>query len=262
MGHLRLGRLYRSRRWTEVIETLDSPDLDVPRMAALTITAADKEMARLGQDPAVSYGFWILVKLIWSARSDSFSDELRSLGIEPGSVSSAFALISHLTDVVRAGTRHATAASIFVDIASLSLRQTLGDTIVDGSNTLFGTSLRDVQNACRMYSSQRQFGRLSRRYFAHFVSRCLTYFLNKELSNHVGADHPIGNSFEAAEFNSALAQYAHQSARIVEDFAGGWYSKWNWQTGGDIRQEDCQRFFAYALRKLRMELKGEGAILQ
>ena len=62
----------------------------------------------------------------------------------------------------------------------------------------------------------------------------------------------------AKEFNDALALYSRQSAKIVEDFASGWYSKHNWEERGEIREDDAHRFVAMALRKLRMELGREG----
>ena len=56
-------------------------------------------------------------------------------------------------------------------------------------------------------------------------------------------------------FTQELDLHARQSARIMREFAEGWYSKANWETRGQISLEDSQAFVAVALRKLRMELK-------
>lgn len=42
---------------------------------------------------------------------------------------------------------------------------------------------------------------------------------------------------------------------IVEDFAGGWYSKRNWQ--GEISEHDAEGFVAVAIDKLRAEIARE-----
>jgi hypothetical protein len=60
---------------------------------------------------------------------------------------------------------------------------------------------------------------------------------------------------DSLEFTQALDTFARQSARIIEDFAAGWYSKHNWEAKGEITEEDAQKFVAVALRKLRMEVK-------
>jgi hypothetical protein len=64
---------------------------------------------------------------------------------------------------------------------------------------------------------------------------------------------------QSRQFSEALDLYARQSARIMEDFAAGWYSKHNWESKGQVSQEEARGFVTIALRKLRMELKREGA---
>ncbi|HZA25431.1 MAG TPA: hypothetical protein VFA32_23025, partial [Dehalococcoidia bacterium] len=73
--------------------------------------------------------------------------------------------------------------------------------------------------------------------------------------NHVGSTGGPANLGESRQFLDALDLHARQSARIVEDFAGGWYSRHNWESRGEVSREETQRFMAYALRKLRAELK-------
>ena len=45
-----------------------------------------------------------------------------------------------------------------------------------------------------------------------------------------------------------------ESATIVEDFAGGWFSKTNWERGGITRKE-ATGFAHVAMRKIADELK-------
>jgi len=61
---------------------------------------------------------------------------------------------------------------------------------------------------------------------------------------------------DIAEFNEALRTHCDQSARIVRDFCGEWYSK-NAYEGG-INRGNSSRFLAVAVRKLSSELEHQG----
>lgn len=52
-----------------------------------------------------------------------------------------------------------------------------------------------------------------------------------------------------------LEQHCREAATIVEEYAGGWFSKKNWETGGEITREDIAAFTSYAMTKLIAELK-------
>ena len=78
--------------------------------------------------------------------------------------------------------------------------------------------------------------------------------MDRELPNHVGVSAGLSGVAEGVEFKEALDLYARQSARILEEFAAGWYSKHNWESAGRISLDEARGFTAVALRKLRMEL--------
>jgi hypothetical protein len=257
MGHLRLGRLPKTRAWGQVVNLLETNVDNIPKVGRATLKAAEAQLKRLSADPVVSYCFWLLTRVTWFARGDDFATRLTEIGVNPETASSAFTFISQLTDHVRAKAAEHPESGVFAEIASLSLRQALAQTVAEHSTTLFGTSLEDIQRACRLYSTRNQFGVLVKHFFAHFLSRSLQYLLNKELSNHIGPEHGLNDIESAKEFNDALVTYSRQSAKIIEDFAAGWYSKHNWESRGEIPQEDARRFVAMALRKLQMELQRE-----
>jgi hypothetical protein len=256
MGHLRLGRLYKSRKWVEVIDLLDHDDLSVPQISAATVRAAEKELLKLGTNPVLNYCFWLLVHITTSAKNNKLKSQLEQIGIKPDQISTTFTLISSLGDVIRNKSTEYDEINIFSEITNLTFRQTLTETIASQPKSLFGSSFEDIQNACSSYSSEKQFGLLARKFFSNLLSRSFTYFINKELSNHIGPEHVLANTESAIQFNNALNNYSYLTSKIVEDFAGGWYSKHNWETGGRISEEESLKFIAYALKKLRMESEG------
>lgn len=259
MGHLRLGRLPKTRRWNAVMNLLDAEPSDTAGVARAVVNAADNRLSRLGHDEALVYCFWLLTRITWAARGPQFRDHLADLGIEVSDSTSALGLVSKVSEQARMVLAQHPESGPFGELASLSLRRALTDTIGTQDLGLFGSSIADVQYACRTYSSRKQFGILATRFFADFFSRTLRYFVDREVANYVGPGRSIPNIQAGQQFGQALDLYARQSAHIVEDFAAGWYSKHNWETQGQISTQEVQGFVSYALRKLRMEVKREAA---
>ncbi len=236
---------------------LDAEPSDTAGVARAVVRAADERLTRLGHDEALVYCFWLLTRVTWAARGPQFRDQLADIGIEVSDSTSALGLVSKVSEQARTALAQHPESGPFGDLASLSLRRALTDTIGAQNQGLFGSSIADVQYACRAYSSRKQFGVLATRFFADFFSRTLRYFVDREVANYVGPGRSIPNIQAGQHFEQALDLYARQSAHIVEDFAGGWYSKHNWESQGQISADEVQGFVAYALRKLRMEVKRE-----
>ena len=76
-------------------------------------------------------------------------------------------------------------------------------------------------------------GEVAHRFFANFTARLLSSYLARELSNHVE-----GSIAERDTVAGAIDLHARQSAAIMREFAGGWYSKKNWETQGDVKWTD------------------------
>jgi hypothetical protein len=88
------------------------------------------------------------------------------------------------------------------------------------------------------------------------LQRTLTYFLSRELPNHVGPDRRFTNLDKQDDFRKALSIHSRQAARIVQEFAGDWYAKAVFQ--GDVTQDRTSRFLWFALEKLKAEINREG----
>jgi hypothetical protein len=259
MGHLRLGRLPKTRRWEEVVGLLDSSPHDVPTIAGAVVDAADRRLSALAADPSLTFCFWLLTRITWASRGEAFLTDLSQLGIQVSARDSALTFISQVTDSARAELSRHPESGPFAELASLALRRALSETVGQQGPSLFRSHVDDLQQACRTYSTASKFGVLARRFFADFLARTLRYFVDRELSNHVEPTARLSAVEQSLEFSEALDTYARQSARIVEDFAGGWYTKHNWEARGEVSRDEAQRFAAIALRKLRMELKHGGA---
>ena len=85
------------------------------------------------------------------------------------------------------------------------------------------------------------------------TQKTLEYYISRELPNHVGPGRAIASIDNQIEFRGAVERHCHEASLIVEEFAGGWYSKSNYQ--GTLTEASAQGFADYALKKMRDELR-------
>ncbi len=258
MGHTIVGHLPKTRRWWAVVELLQLPRLDAPALAGATALAAERRLRQLNGDPSLTYCFWLLTRLASAARGPDFLAEIVQLGIPAGPDDTALQFVARVAERTRVELDQFPESGPFGEIASLALRRTLSETIGTEGRTLFGSSLEDLERAFRHHGTAAQFGELSRRFFGDFISRTLRFYVDRELPNAVGHG-ALATVGDAADFAAVLDLHCRETARIIEDFAAGWYSKRNFERMGAIGREDAEGFVAHALTKLRRELERERA---
>src|SRR5271156_6630677 len=135
-------------------------------------------------------------------------------------------------------------------------QQSVGEAILALAGTrtgsLFGENSAGAQNAMRPLSTKKGFGELGQQFFGRFVGRFLNFYLSRVTATQLGSQR-LRDLGDVAEFNEALRFHCNQSARIVRDFCGTWYSKTEYEQGIDL--ENSSRFLAVAMKKLRSELE-------
>ncbi len=255
MGHIRIGRLPKTRQFAGVFDALGSDRIDAPEIAKATAIAARQQFSQLARDEAINYCFWVLVRIASASRSQNFAGELNEIGIKADRVTSGLSFVQQVSRAVEEGLRDRGQTSVFVQMAALSLREVLSGNIIEKSNTLFGSDFKDVQAACRAISTKKNFGKVAKEFYSNFISRSLRYITDKEISNYVGPGKSVSSPHQVIEFHHALDRYCLESSRIVEEFAGGWYSKNNFETNNNISEDLARGFTSYALEKIQMEIR-------
>lgn len=256
MGHIRIGRLPKTKQWADVFSALEGESLIAADLASATATAAQQQFSVLARDEAINYCFWMLVRIASAARGENFADELKRIGIKSGRIESGLSFVQEVSRAIEDGLRDRGQTSVFVNMAALSLREVLSANLIEQSKTLFGSDFRDVQSACRQISTRKNFGQVAKEFYANFIGRSIRYITDKEISNYVGPDKSVSSPQQVTEFHHALNRYCLESARIVEEFAAGWFSKHNWESKNDISEKEAGSFTSYALEKIQMEIRG------
>lgn len=255
MGHIRLGRLPRTRRWDQVVELIKS-DGDTPAIASATLEAAHLGLEDAAGDDALSHATWLLTQLPLAARESDYPARLRALGLATEGPPTVLDLVGAFSDAVDAHVRQSGRRTDLGEMAQMAAAETLAATLGEKTHSLFGTAPDDVRRELGTLATSRQFGTFARDFFSRLVNRYMSFFLSRELSNHVAAGRRFANMDGHTEFNAALDLHCRQAARIVEEFAGGWFSKTNFE--GGITPEKVRGFVYVALTKLRAELRKRG----
>ncbi len=260
MGHIRLGRLPKTKEWRRVLEVLEAPGLTAADLATATAAAAADRFESLQRDLSIGECVWTLVRIASASKSSDFAAELNDLGIDVNRASTGLGFVAEVGRVVQKRIYELRQPSVFAEMAALSLKDVLAERVIEQAKSLFGTTLADVQSACSRFGTDKGFGEAARAFFARFTARTLQFFTDKELSNYIGDNKPIKGVSAARQLNLDMERFCRESALIVEEFASGWYSKQNWLTNRAIDRSLTLDFMYYALKKLQMELTGEEAV--
>ena len=252
MGHIRLARLPVTKRWEQVIELLRAGG-SIAQLAAATAHAAETELQSAKGDPALAYTIWLLTQLPLAARSQQFRKRLVELGFEADAGQSVLALVAGFSLAVDRNTAGRSDRTDLGELARQAAAESLSSTIGASTQSLFGASADDVQRELGRLATKERFARLASDFFARLTQKTLEYYLSRELPNHIGRDKHLQTIARQIEFRVALERHCREAALIVDEFAGGWYSKGNFQ--GTLNPATAQGFADYALKKMRDELR-------
>jgi hypothetical protein len=268
MGHTRLGAIPKTRKWDEVVEQIAGQGLtgdvvpaaeNLGAIAAHTLDAAQKGLSNAANDPGVLYTYYLLTQVALASRTDDWEAALGKLDIRLSSDSTVFDFTAEVQDAIDRHIRQSPRGA--TDLSEIA-QQSAGEALMSLAGTrtvsLFGGNSADVQNAMRSLSTKKGFGELGQRFFGRFVARFLNFYLSRVTAAKLGSPR-LADLGDIAQFNAALRSHCDQSARIVRDFCGEWYSKTEYQEG--INLENTSRFLAVALKKLRSELEQQKAAL-
>lgn len=254
MGHLRLGELPKTKEWKHVVALLRAGG-NVAELAGATALAADKALDGARGDPGLGYAVWLLTQLPLAARSGYFAERLEELGFSAGAGQSLLALTSEFAQAVDRNVAGLARRTDLGDMARQAAAETLMAAIGPNLPNLF-SDVGDVRAELSKLATKVQFGNLARDFFARLTNRTLEYYLSRELPNHVGPGRTFANLDEQTAFRAALSRHCDETSLIVEEFAGGWFSKSNFK--GTLSPTSAQGFADYSLKKLRNELRARG----
>jgi hypothetical protein len=238
------------------VSLIPQPASTPSQIAAATIEAAKGGVNRAANDNGVIDTFWLLTQIPLAARQEDFSGAMQRLGLSVPKSPTAFDVLAALSQAIEQSVVARRERSDFSEIALAAAQEALSELCVEETRSLFAASPEEIRNSFRKYSTSTQFRRLARVFFKGFTARYLKTFLSRELSNHVGATEKFEDVRQHSGFNEALDRHCFETAKIVEEFAGGWFSKTNFERG--IDRDAVRSFLHVALQKIAEQLRREG----
>ena len=260
MGHQRLGSIPKTRKWQAVVDQVVSGAGlavdDIDRIAARTLDAASPALEKAARDAGLRHTFYLLTQIAVASRQPDWQERLSNAGIELSPGASLFDLTAGLHSAVEKQVARRGLPTDIGEMAQQAAGEALASLAGDSAVTLFGSGGEHLQAAVRQLSTKAGFARLGQRFFGRFLTRFLNFYLSRVTAAKVGSPR-LADVSAVTEFNGALGTHCEQSARIVRDFCGQWYSRTEYMEG--ITPEKASRFMASALRKLSRELAQQRA---
>jgi hypothetical protein len=262
VGHTRLGRIPKTQQWTDIVGQFTDATIpgamtspaNIAAIAAKALDATEEGLYRATADPGVRYTFFLMTQVALASRTPEWENKLRAYGVEITPNSTVFDLTAQLQDAIdRYVSRTRSGATDLSEIAQKSAGEAITGFTTSDTGKLFEAEIRD---AVRPLSTKRGFGELGQRFFGTFVARFLNFYLSRVTAAQLGSA-GLRDLVDMSAFNRSLRTHCTQSARIVRDFCGEWYSKTEYQKG--INLENTSGFLAVAFEKLRSELKQQKA---
>jgi hypothetical protein len=252
MGHIRLGRLPATKKWQQVVALL-SEGASVEHIAGASAEAAETSLEHARNDPAVQRSFWLLTQIPLAARTPDFADTLKRLGLKVSASPSLFDVVGAFAEAVDRQSEKSGGRTDLGEMAQHAAAESLTALVSSELPTLFAPTSADVRMVIGKLAAPDRFARLARDFFARLTQRHLDYYLSRTLSDHVGLGRELSSADDHIAFNGALEQHCRGASRIVEAFAGGWFSKANFD--GNLTPEKARGFLFVALRKIGRELR-------
>ena len=262
MGHQRLGDIATSRKWRAVVAAVAEEGMEtgasslssqsVSEIAKLTLSASEAGLDRAIHDPGLRYAFYLLTQIVLAARESNWNERVGGEGIYLQDDSSLFDFTAEVQAAIDGYLASHGPPSDISEMAQQAAGQAIAELAGPDAHTLFGSGAIELQNALRKLSTKAGFARLGQHFFGSFMNRFLNFYLSRVTAGQVGRAR-FSQVGELSHFNDTLEHHCNQSARIIHDFCGEWYSKTEFQHGIDL--ENTSRFMAVALKKLQSELE-------
>lgn len=262
MGHTRLGTIPKSRKWSSVVGAMQTtpegptpiPHHDVAEVASRALDAAESGLDRATNDPGIAYSVYLLTQLVLASRERDWLGRLKRLGIDLPSEPTPMDLATGFQSAIDDYLAREHGYSDVAEMAQGAVGEVLVELMAPSVSTLFGDKAEDLQRSLRSLSSKAGFARLGQAFFGRFMARFLNFYLSRVAASELGSGFLLQVG-DLTQFTGLLEQHCTETARVVRDFAGEWYSKTEFTEGIDL--ENSKRFVAVCTQKLRSELRRE-----
>ena len=260
MGHERLGRLPKTKRWKNIVADIalsSASDSSAIEIVEKTSDAIDSRFRRLHLDPGIQDVFSFLLTITVVSRSENPYENLTAFGVDlHGKPATPLTLAQALSTFLKRGGGSNEYAELAKSAANKALANFYRQETIQAD--LFG-SQEEPFTVWRKASDGRGFCILAREFFSAFTTNYIKYFLDREASSAIPslqARNLFQNNIEA--HIDDVTSHSFETSKITQSFAAGWYNKNATKELPSSRK--TSGFLSVALNKIRDSLSREGRL--
>ena len=195
----------------------------------------------------------LLTQVPLAARTNDFGKELRRLGLPVSDAPTLEEIGAALMEAIDEHVSKQGRRTDFGEMAQMAVVESLTAVAGREIGDLFGAGAAKTKATLRGLGTVKQFSVLARDFFSRLSRRTFDYYLSRELSQHVGVNGRFRTLRELQDFDDALDLHCREASRILEEFAGRWFSKYVHQ--GGITEPTAGRFAHIAFGKMLDEFR-------
>lgn len=250
MGHVRLGRLPKTKKWNVLFNELKDSESSLKDIVSITSVRAKSALAESRLNETLPECFGLFANIAQASRGTHFIDELNYLsGLNLDANMQGIDLLEALGALAKPSSK----IDVLDRMAFESYREVLLETIRSQSDSLFGCNIETVQKAFKKHSTPKEISQLGHRFFSTYIFKSFSYVLEKELANVISENGRFRQPEDIKDFNNNLRKYCNEIGKYVEQYSGDWYKK-------HIFDKDfadptkLKQFTNYAMSKMLLEM--------
>lgn len=253
MGHSRIGTLPATRKWKEVVR-LVANGADEAKVADAVLDAAAGTFARVRDDAGFREALRLIMQLALAGSRPNTAAELDAAGLAVAENTSLVDVVMSISEEFDRRVDATNGRSDFSDVAQRALVGTVTDLLTPRLTSLFEPTREDVTAAFKELKQPKSFGKFFTNFVGSLTSELLDTYLSRTMGTHLGEGQRFATTDGISQSADAMKTHCHESAKIVEPFAGEWFSKQRFLGAGSISQEKAEGFGWVAFRKMTLEL--------
>lgn len=267
MGHTRLGTIPKSQKWAAIVKELSTgaaraqarlplTEAEVAALAARVLAAASAALDRTLSDKGAQLTVGFLAELALWAKAPEWRVAFSNAGLAIGPNDSPLDVLVRLQASLDDRLTEHDAHSDIAEMAQRAAGDALAAMALRGSGSLFPGAVDETQEFIKGLSTKKGFATVGHTFFSSFLGRFLNFYLSRLTPAQLGTGR-FEHLGDLAAFETRLRRHCEQTALIVRDFSGSWFSKAAFDAR--VNPQGTARFLAVALKKLRSEVERQRA---
>lgn len=257
MGHVRLGRLNRTKAWKDVI-ALISLGADARQIAQATLNAAKDgfSFTKICNDAGFQKAVELLVQLGIAAKSNDFIDHLRSQGMELSNSASIDEIKANIYEIVDHHCMKTGSKTDLGEIAVGSLVGAVSHVIKKNTeNLLWSPTAEDYKSAFNNLGKPEGFGEVAVEFFSQVTDRCVQNYLSHITTGELGSGQRFATIHQEREFKDSMTQHCRETAVVVRQYSTDWFAKHFYVKKEQSPAESTSGYANFAMKKMTEALE-------